>query len=182
MRRSGRFGALGGDGTSSRAPTSWSACAQARLPAGSLVKARGVLLATVGGSMMWLGAALYGVGLGGLATIFYFGTEPAAIEEASGAKLLEYVNDHVARLYGPVIAGAALVAVGTVFLAVALWRAKTVPRWLPALLATLPITFVLPPNEPAGLVVEALVAIATAALGWYTWRHEARPRVAAASG
>ena len=71
-----------------------------------LVKGRGAVLAMVGGSVMSLGAALYGVGLGALASIFYFGAEPAALDVANSTKLLEYVNDHVARLYAPLIAGA----------------------------------------------------------------------------
>jgi hypothetical protein len=54
-----------------------------------LVRTRGALLSIVGGSVMWLGAALYGVGLGALASVFYFGAEPAALDTANGEKLLE---------------------------------------------------------------------------------------------
>jgi hypothetical protein len=137
-----------------------------------LVKTRGAVLAIVGGSVMWLGAALYGVGLGALASVFYFGAEPAALDPASGTRLLEYVNDHSARLYAPAIAGAVLVALGTLILAVALWRARTVPRWVPVLLATVPVTFVATKGV-AGVVVLLPLTAATVALGWYVWQQSA---------
>ncbi len=43
-----------------------------------LLRTRGVTLAIVGGSILWLGAARYGVGIGGLATILYLGAGLAA--------------------------------------------------------------------------------------------------------
>lgn len=135
-----------------------------------LVKTRGTVLALIGGSVMWLGAALYGVGLGALASIFYFGAETAALDEPSGAKLLDYAQDHFARLYGPLLAGALLVALGTIILAVALWRAKTVPRWVPILLATVPLTFVAT-NGLVGTLVLLPLTVGTVAIGWYAWRQ-----------
>lgn len=146
-----------------------------------LVPARGSGLATVGGAMMWVGTALYGVGLGGLATVFYFGSARDAIGAEAGTRLLDHVNDQVARLYGPLLAGAALVALGTVMLAVALWRARSVPRWVPVLLATIPLTFVLPTSGLVGLVVELPTAIGSIALGWYAWRRTRSEDAARAS-
>lgn len=135
-----------------------------------LVRSRGAAVSIIGGSVMWLGAALYGVGLGSLASIFYFTTEPAALDTAGGEELLGYAQDHFARLYGPLLAGALLVALGTVILAVALWRARTVPRWVPILLVTIPVTFVAA-NGTIGVLAELPLAIGTVALGWYVWRE-----------
>jgi hypothetical protein len=133
-----------------------------------LVRSRGAVLSMVGGGVMCLGAALYGVGLGSLASVFYFGVEPNALNTADGEKLLDYAQDHFARLYGPLLAGAVLVALGTIILAVALWRARTVPRWVPILLATIPVTFVAA-NGIAGVVAALPLTIGTVALGWYAY-------------
>ena len=133
-----------------------------------LVRSRGAILSIVGGSVMCLGAALYGVGLGSLASVFYFTVEPAALDTADGEKLLDYAQDHFARLYGPLLAGAILVALGTIILAVALWRARTVPRWVPILLATVPVTFVAA-NGIIGVLAALPLTIGTVALGWYAF-------------
>jgi len=142
-----------------------------------LVRTRGALLSIVGGSVMWLGAALYGVGLGALASVFYFGAEPAALNTANGERLLEYAQDHFARLYGPLLAGAILVALGTIVLAVALWRARAVPRWVPILLATIPATFVAS-NGIVGVLAALPLTVGTVALGWYVWAGARAPEPA----
>jgi hypothetical protein len=139
-----------------------------------LVKTRGAVWGTVGGCLLWLGAGLYAVGIGGLATFFYFGTEPAAVDAASGERMVEYAQDHIARLWGPLIAGAVLVALGTVVLAIALWLARSVPRWVPVLLATAPVTFVATTGV-AGTLAGLPLTVGTVALGWYVWRDSSRP-------
>ena len=137
-----------------------------------LARNRGAVLATVGGSLMWLGAGFYAVGVGGLASAFYFGT---ALDEASGARMLESAQDDFAHFWGPPVAGAALTALGTIMLAVALWRARTVPRWVPVLLATIPVTFVATTGV-IGTLALLPVTVATVALGWYVWRQSAEAR------
>jgi signal transduction histidine kinase len=142
-----------------------------------LVRSRGAALAIVGGTTMCVGAALYGVGLGVLAGIFGFGADPDAIDTVNGTKLLDYAQDRFAMLYGPLLAGAVLVALGTILLAVALWRASTAPRWVPLTLATVPITFIAA-NGVAGALALLPLSAGTVALGWYAWR----PRTAPAAG
>ena len=69
------------------------------------------------------------------------------------------------------IGGALLVALGSLVLAVALWRARTVPRWVPVLGALTAIAgIVMPPDTIVGLVAEAASSATTIALGWYAWR------------
>lgn len=55
--------------------------------------------------------------VGGLATIYFFATDPTALDPTSGAALLEHVGANFPRLYGAVIPDALLVALGTVALA-----------------------------------------------------------------
>src|SRR3954471_20739496 len=106
------------------------ACAAA-LAAWLLVPARGARWATVGGSAVWLGAAIYGVGIGGWATLYYFGTDPATLDPATAARFIDHVNHDTPRMLAVPIGGALLVALGALLLVVALWRARTVPRWVP---------------------------------------------------
>jgi hypothetical protein len=69
------------------------------------------------------------------------------------------------------IGGALLIAVGSLVIAVALWRARTVPRWVPIVGAVSAVaTVMLPPDGAAGLVAEAASSASTIAIGWYARR------------
>lgn len=147
------------------------ACAAA-LAAWLLVPGRGAAWATVGGSLVWLGAAIYGVGIGGWATVYYFGTDPGALDPATATRLIDHVNDDTARMLAVPIGGALLVALGSMVLAAALWRARTVPRWVPVVGIVTAITgIVIPPDTVAGIIAEAASSATTIALGWYAWRR-----------
>src|SRR4051812_6694712 len=137
-----------------------------------LAPARGARWANVGGSFVWLGAAIYGVGIGGWATLYYFGTDPVALGPATAARFIEHVNDDTARMLAVPIGGALLVAVGAMLLAVALWRAGTVPRWVPVIAVLTSVTgIVLPPDTIAGIVGEAASSATSIAVGWYAWQR-----------
>jgi hypothetical protein len=136
-----------------------------------LVPARGADSATVGAVAMWLGAAFYGVGVGGWAEAFPTATHPALDASASRELVAELVADP-ARLFVTAGTGAGLVALGTVLLSVGLWRARTVPRWVPAVAAvSIVLTFVFPTAGPVGLLVEIPVAVSSIAIGWYSWQR-----------
>jgi hypothetical protein len=135
-----------------------------------LTPARGARWATVGGALIWLGAAAYAVGIGGWAAVYYFGTDPRL--GRAGAGLIDRFNHDGAHMLAVPIGGALLIAVGGLALAVALWRAGTVPRWVPALGAVSGIaTLVLPPDTPAGVLAETVSSVTTIAIGWYAWRR-----------
>ena len=62
-------------------------------------------------------------------------------------------------------------------LSVGLWRARTVPRWLVVAGAAIAVvTFATPPDQVAGLAMEALSSATGIALGWYAWRFGAGAR------
>jgi len=126
---------------------------------------------TVGGSMIWIGAALYGVGIGGWAAAYYFGSDPS-LAPAAAVGLIDRINDDAGHLLAIPIGGALLIGLGTLVLAVALWRARSVPRWVPIVGAlTAVATIVAPPDTVAGLVAEAASSATTIAIGWYAWRR-----------
>jgi hypothetical protein len=109
--------------------------------------------------------------IGGWAAAYYFGTDPALAPRTATA-LIDRINDDTAHVLAIPIGGALLVGLGTLMLAVALWRARTVPRWVPiggALAAV--ATILIPPDTVAGIVSEGASSATTIAIGWYAWRR-----------
>jgi hypothetical protein len=146
------------------------ACAAA-LAGWILAPARGARWATIGGSLIWLGAAIYGVGVAGWAAVYFYGTDAAVLDRATAARLIDHANDDTARMLAVPVGGALLIAIGSLLLAVALWRARTVPRWVPILGAiSVVATILIPPSKVLGLAGEALSSLTTIAIGWYAWR------------
>lgn len=130
-----------------------------------LVRARGAALATAGGIIMWIGTALYAVGAAGWAAAYYFSTA-AGVDPS----VIERVNDDSAHVFGVMIPGALLVALGTVLQAVGLLRSRVVPRWIPVLWLTIVATFVVPGNGLAGLITAVPMTAASLGTAYYAWK------------
>ncbi|GAA0948030.1 hypothetical protein GCM10009554_45250 [Kribbella koreensis] len=130
-----------------------------------LVKARGAAWATVGGIIMWIGTALYAVGGGLWASAYYFATAPGV-----DPSVIERVNDDLAHIFGVLIPGSLLVAIGTVVQAVGLLRSRAVPRWIPVLWLTIVATFVVPGNGVAGLITAVPMTAASLGTAYYAWK------------
>jgi hypothetical protein len=135
-----------------------------------LVPARGWIAATVGACLIWVGCAVYALGIAGIATLYYFATDPGGIDANASERLVAHLDDSFLSVWGIAVTGAIVSTVGQVALAVGLWRARTVPRWIPILAATLVITFFLPTAGAAGLISELPSAISGLGLAWYFWR------------
>ena len=137
-----------------------------------LTPARGARWATAGCGLIWVGAAIYAVGVAGWASLYYFATDTSVVDPGTAARLVDHANDDGARMLGVPFGGALMVALGSLLLAVALWRARTVPRWVPILGAISTMaTIVIPPYTAPGLVGEGLSSATTIALGWYAWHR-----------
>lgn len=136
-----------------------------------LTAERGAHWATVGGAVVWLGAALYGVGTGGWAAAYYFSTEPL-LGRADGTTLVDRINHDVAHLMAVPVAGAVLIGMGSIVMSVGLWRARTIPRWIViASVAGGVVTFLAPPDTLLGIATEAGSSATAIAIGWYAWRR-----------
>jgi len=131
-----------------------------------LVRARGAAWATTGGIILWIGTALYAVGGAGWAAAYYFATAPGV-----DPSVIDRINDDSAHVFGVMIPGALLVAVGTVIQAVGLWRSGAVPRWIPLLWLTIVATFVVPGNGIAGLITAVPMTAASLGTAYYAWRR-----------
>jgi hypothetical protein len=134
-----------------------------------LVRRRGAAWATVGGAVMWIGTALYAVGVGGWAAAYYFATDPA-VGRPAGTAAMDAIGNDMPHLLGGMIVGSMMVAVGTVIQSVGLWRSKAVPRWIPLLWLTIIATFVVGGDGAAGLITAVPMVAASIGTAYYAWR------------
>jgi hypothetical protein len=135
-----------------------------------LVRRRGAAWATIGGLIMWIGTALYSVGVAGWAAAYYFATAPG-VDVAAGTSVMNQAADDTAHLLGGVIAGSLLVAIGTVVQTVGLLRSRAVPRWIPVLWMTIVLTFVIPGSGWVGLLTAVPMTAAAIGTAYYAWRR-----------
>jgi hypothetical protein len=137
----------------------------------SLARRRGAGWATLGAASMWLGAGLYAVGIGNWAGMFVTATDPTVLDEPTSRALIDTMNADALRMWAAPGGGAALVAIGTALLAIGLWRARSVPRWIPIVAAvSIMVSFLVPTSGLVGLFVEGPIAASSIAIGWYAWR------------
>jgi hypothetical protein len=134
-----------------------------------LVRRRGAAWATTGGVLMWIGTALYAVGGAGWAAAYYFATAPG-VDPGAGASVIDRMAEDSLHLFAPMIAGAGLVAIGTIVQTVGLWRSHAVPRWIPLGAATIALTFMVPGNGVAGLVTALPMTAAAIGIAYYVSR------------
>ena len=149
-----------------------------------LVRGRGSVWATVGGSLMWLGIAAQATGVAGWASAYFYPTDPS-LEKSVGSAVIEAANNDQGHIFAFLIPGAVLVLVGTVLQCVALFRAHVVPIWVPIALLFTVLTFIVPGNGALGLITSIPMAAGVIGLGYYAWRSVStadRPRLGEPSG
>ncbi|GAA0621783.1 hypothetical protein HPO96_28800 [Kribbella sandramycini] len=134
-----------------------------------LVRNRGAGWATAGGVVLWIGTALYAVGGAGWAAAYYFATA-----DGVDPSVLDRINADSAHIFGVMIPGALLVALGTVLQVVGLWRSNAVPRWIPLLWLTVVATFLVPGNGLIGLLTAVPMTAASLGTAYYAWRGARR--------
>jgi hypothetical protein len=141
-----------------------------------LTPARGSRLGTAGAALLFLGAAAYGVGIGGWATVYWFGTESTALDPAAATRLIHVANHDAAHMLVIPITGAVIVGLGSLVLSAGIWRAATLPRTviIASALSTI-ATVVLRPDTFFGLSAEFVSSLTTIAFGWYALQMIVRP-------
>ena len=140
-----------------------------------LARDRGARWATVGACLLWLGAAMYGVGIGGWATGYFIATDETLGAETA-TRLVDRMNDDIWHVLAVPIAGALLVGLGSIVMVVGIWRAGTVPRsLLVVLLVVTVMTIVVPPSAILGTISELVSAAASIMLGRYAWLTRRQP-------
>lgn len=144
-----------------------------------LARDRGARWATVGACLIWLGAAMYGVGIGGWAIGYFIATDDT-LGPAVGTRLVDRMNDDVWHVLAVPITGALLVGLGSIVMVVGIWQAGTVPRWLlVVLLIVTVLTIVVPPGALLGTILELVSAATSIMLGRYAWLTRREPAATA---
>ena len=100
---------------------------------------RGAWLANIGAVVATVGGVLFAMGAFAFATFTWYVTDSAALPIADGTRLLEYAVANPEHGMLVQMGGFLLYTLGTLLLAAALLRARSVPRWLPIAMIVLTI-------------------------------------------
>lgn len=100
---------------------------------------RGAWLANIGAVLATVGGVLFAMGAFAFAMFTWYVTDTAALPIADGTRLLEYAVANPEHGMLLQMGGFLLYTVGTLFLAGALLRAGSIPRWLPITVIALTI-------------------------------------------
>lgn len=104
-----------------------------------LASGRGARWADVGAVVTIIGGLAFAMGAFARGAVSWFATAEAVGADAGSTVLTLVQDQEPGRLTLVAMAGFLLITVGTLVLAVAWWRSRTVPRWLPVTLAVLTV-------------------------------------------
>jgi len=96
-----------------------------------LAPARGAVWATVGAVLTGFGGVAFCAGMVSFGSLAWYATNTDAVSVESGTALMTYIENNPGHILGAQMAGFLLTTVGSLLLMVALWRSRSVPRWLP---------------------------------------------------
>lgn len=133
-----------------------------------LVPSRGARWANVGAAFTALGGVLFGAGALAYITVAWYGTSPA-LDAASGTALFDYLKGNLGHILIPQAIGLALFSLGSILVAVALWRARAVPRWVAIAVALLAILQFAVPTAAMD-VVQSVRMLSFVAVVWFLVR------------
>lgn len=135
-----------------------------------LATRRGAALATTGAVITSLGGLAFAVGIAGEGILFAYATDTDALSEETGRQLVTYVNDNPELFVVAVGPGGILMTLGAVLLAVALWRARSVPIWIPIAFGITNLAGFLAPFGPVATVVNLGFSAVLLTIAWYVWQ------------
>lgn len=104
-----------------------------------LAPARGRALATIGTVVSTLGGVLFSSGMVAFGALAWFATDSATLSTENGTALLAAMEKNPGHLTAVQMAGFLLFTLGSLILMGALWRARSVPRWLPVAVLVLTV-------------------------------------------
>jgi hypothetical protein len=136
----------------------------------TLVREKGAKAATWGAGLMWVGAMMQAVGLAGFAAAYFYPSDPSVSHDAGAAVFSSIAQDH-AHLLAIQLPGHLLSTIGIVVQAVALFRSKAVPAWVPIVSLSILVTYVIPGSHVIGLVTQLPLAATCLGLAYYARRR-----------
>lgn len=139
-----------------------------------LAPARGSRWANAGAVATGLGGVAFCAGMVSFGSFAWYATNTDAIPADSGTALMSYTEDNLGHVMGLQMAGFLLVTLGSLALMVALWRARSVPRWLPIGYLVLTVA-VFALNGVALNIVQAVQTLSLLVVAFYAARAAGRP-------
>jgi hypothetical protein len=136
----------------------------------SLVRAKGAKAATWGAGLMWVGSVMEAVGLAGFAGAYFYPSDPS-VSHSAGAQVFDSIAQDHAHLLAVQLPGHLLSTIGIVIQAVALFRSRAVPKWLPIMSLSILVTYVIPGSHLIGLVTQLPLAATCLGLAYYARRR-----------
>jgi hypothetical protein len=143
------------------------------LAACCLVTSRGARWALVGVAATGLGGMLFLAGIFGYAALAWYAVQPA-VGEPAGTALLDLVEKEPAHVLVPQVVGFLLFNIGTLLVAVALWRGRALHRPLIGVLVLLVLAqFAFPESMGPRRFIDAIqigIMLVFGAVGLRLWR------------
>jgi uncharacterized membrane protein len=139
-----------------------------------LAPARGSVWANIGAVLSGLGGVAFCAGISAHGVLTWYATATEAIPADAGTTMMAYVEDnfgHVAALH---VSGFLLLTLGSLLLMVALWRARSVPRWLPIAFLVLTVAVFTGLSGRLLDIVQAVQILTYTVVAWYLWRAAGR--------
>jgi hypothetical protein len=136
-----------------------------------LTPRRGWQWATAGFATAMVGCALYAIGVGGWAMLYFFATDSPALDPATASAFIESVNADGFHLFAAPFGGAIFGTLATLLFAVGLWRSGNLPKWVIVLAVVGSIVTFLPPEGVVGALLELPQAVASVVAAWFLWRQ-----------
>ena len=137
-----------------------------------LAQRRGAAWANAGAAATLLGGLLFGAGVAAEGAAMGYAGNSEALPRQAGAALLSFINDHPQLYVAPLLPGLLLSTLGPMLISVALWRARSVPSWIPIALLVGTVAGFATPIQ-LGWIAGIPAAVATIAIGWYLWKESA---------
>jgi hypothetical protein len=139
-----------------------------------LAPARGSAWANIGTVVTGLGGVAFCAGNVAFGSFAWYATNTDAVPADAGTALMAYSKDNPGHLMGLQGAGFLLATLGSLLLMVALWRARSVPRWLPIGYVVLTVgVFAL--GGVALNIVEAIQTLSLVVVAFYALRAAGQP-------
>jgi hypothetical protein len=132
-----------------------------------LVPRRGAVLANIGSVLTVVGGLLFAASALAMGVLSWYATETDAVSPAAGTKLIAYVKDNPGHFIVLDVVGFLSLNLGLLLLAIALGRARTVPRWLPIAFAVLVVGQFPTPGRALDTVQAAIMAMFIAVAFFY---------------
>jgi hypothetical protein len=134
-----------------------------------LIREKAAAAATWGAVLMTIGCLMEAAGLAGFAAAYFYPSDPAVSHDAAGGVYDAIAADHVHLLVFQ-LPGHLLLTAGIVIQAVALFRSRVVPRWVPTLTLAVLLSYAVPGSGVLGLITVLPMTAGAIAVAYFARR------------